>query len=141
MILIESKVFLPVLYFLYQKNFNETGRFPFFKENIRNTFIVHIFTLMGKNLLQNHHSCHKSRTLYPLLISIVAIFSKARCSEVVLFYGNNTNICTVIDLFKLGVQVFGKGCGGFHFYAVANLRSSTLLGNQLPSGQFSRILF
>ena len=34
----------------------------------------------------------------------------------VLFYGNNTNICTVIDCSKFGVKVFEKGCGRFNFY-------------------------
>ena len=36
-------------------------------------------------------------------------------AESVLFYGNNTNIRTVIDSSKLGVYVFEKGCGEFHF--------------------------
>ena len=56
--------------------------------------------------------------IFLLLIFLNVDFYNFRSShqvEGVMFYRNNTNICSAIDCSKIGAGVFEKGCGGFHF--------------------------
>ena len=57
--------------------------------------------------------------IFLLLISLNVdfyIFRSSHRVEGFLSYGNNSNICTIIDYSKLGVEIVEKGCGGFNFW-------------------------
>ena len=49
-----------------------------------------------------------------------------------MFYGSNTNICTVIGCSKLGVKVLEKGCGRFHFWRSCRPTVFSIAGEWAP---------
>ena len=99
-----------------------------------------VFSRSFAQILKESFSRSGLGSCFQSLIFLNVKFYNFRSSHLVdgiLFYGNDTNICSVTDCSKLGSRYLKKAVVDFIFCIAASLQSLALLKNELLCGQFS----